>query len=477
MRAGVAGSAWRTRRMRVQKPRLALGLAGVLLVGSLAWADEPGEAPALGDRITQEMVESLSLNKARIEGRRIFSTPFNQHDGLGDGPMNPADAASPGGRPTLGNNGMFLRLNGLDSQTCLECHNVLSSAEIPATFAAGGAGGAVASAFPGVLAPDIADAEGNGFAAMSGRMINPPFVFGAGGVELLGKEMTAELQELKGDAQANPGTVVELVTKGVSFGSIVFEGGAFDTSGLEGVDEDLVVRPFGRKGCCATVREFAKGAFQFHHGIQPVELVGAGADPDGDGIANELLVGELSALHVWGAALETPQQRGKTNRSRSGRALFHEIGCADCHLPELHTTSRFLTLSFPEVPTDPNANVFFNIDLSRDPPGFRRAGTGVRVPLYADLKRHDMGAGLAENTGSEFDAHFTTARLWGVADTAPYLHDGRATTLTQAILLHGGEAESARDIFDTLLPHERKALLAFLRTLRVPQHPNHDRRR
>ena len=67
------------------------------------------------------------------------------------------------------------------------------------------------------------------------------------------------------------------------------------------------------------------------------------------------------------------------------------------------------------------------------------------------------------------DTWFTTARLWGVADTAPYLHDGRALTLTDAILFHGGEAQLARDAFDNLADADKEKMLIFLRTLRTPK--------
>ena len=456
---------------------LSLPLVAVMALTTPVWADEPppGERPALGDRITQEMVNSqFSHKRTRQEGHRIFSTPFNKHDGLGDGPMNPSDTVSPGGRPTLHDNGTFLRMNGLDSQTCLECHGILSNAVIPATFAVGGVGGAAANALPGVIAPDIDDSENNGFADSQGRLINPPFSYGSGGVELLGKEMTADLQALKDNAEANPGTVIDLVTKGVNFGSIVFVSGTLDTSNVDGVDDDLVVRPFGRKGCCATVREFDTGAMQFHHGIQPVEVVGEGVDADGDGVANELLVGELSALHIFQVSLARPGVRGRNKQTEHGRRLFSTMGCASCHIPSLQTERKVLNVSFPEVPTDPSANAYFTIDLSKRPPLFRKAGSGVEVNLFADLKRHDMGPGLAESTGDPLDAFFTTARLWGVADTAPYLHDGRALTLTEAILLHGGEAGVARGNFEALLGHEREAVLAFLRSLRTPLHPSQD---
>ncbi len=448
-------------------------LAVFIIAAAATSATRAGEAPALGTaRITQAMVAGGELSRAQMrrEGRRIFATPFNLLDGLGDGPMDPNEPTAPGGRPTLQANGMFLRANGLDSQTCLECHSLLSNATIPATFAVGGAGGVATNAMAGPTTIDVDDSDGNGFAGFDGRFINPPFVFGAGGVELLAKEMTAELRALRATAESNPGTIVPLLSKGVDFGSIVFQTGIFDTDAVEGVASDLVVRPFGRKGEFATVRAFDVGAMQFHHGIQPTEVVGEGIDDDGDGVVDEILVGELSVLHIFGVTLERPREVRADAEARSGRTIFSAIGCADCHVPELRTTSRRLTVSFPEVDTDPSANVFASFDLSHAPARFKRVpGGGLRVPLFADLKRHDMGPALAETPAGELDAHFTTARLWGVADTAPYLHDGRASTLTEAILLHGGEAEASRNAFDGLDGANQDAVRAFLKTLRTPR--------
>jgi CxxC motif-containing protein (DUF1111 family) len=78
-----------------------------------------------------------------------------------------------------------------------------------------------------------------------------------------------------------------------------------------------------------------------------------------------------------------------------------------------------------------------------------------------------MGPGLAEaidevGTGASV---FLTENLWGVGSTAPYLHDGRATTLTEAILEHGGEAASSRAAFLALSSDAQKDLIAFLNNL------------
>ena len=167
-----------------------------------------------------------------------------------------------------------------------------------------------------------------------------------------------------------------------------------------------------------SVRSMSK-RWQFHFGMEPVELVGEDVDRDNDGVINEVTIGQISALHIFNTTL-TPPLMHLSSDAQAGQELFEHIGCADCHIPALTTTSPMLTYSFPEVPTDPTANVFYRVDLRDYPAFFEEAEQGgIIVPLFADLKRHDMGPGLAESFGEELAAQFTTARLWGVADTAP----------------------------------------------------------
>jgi len=448
---------------------LQLALLFALPVGSFA-QNPPGERSAMSDlQMSQEDIanERISPYRLRRIGGLLFSTPFTKLDGFGHGPVSAHEPDLLETRPTLQGNGTFLRLNGLDAQTCMECHSVLSNASVPFRFGVGGVGSGSANVMAKVTWVDPTSGGEENFA---GRFINPPFVFGSGGVELLGKEMTLDLQQLRAQAQQSPGTRVALVTKGVSFGSISCQqDGTCDTSQVAGVDADLVIRPFGRKGEFATVRAFDAEAMNFHFGMEPVEMVGAGVDRDGDGVTNEVTIGQISALHIFNTTL-TPPLMHLSSDAQDGQELFEHIGCADCHIPALTTNSPMLSYSFPEVPTDPTANVFYRVDL-RDYPAFFEESEhgGLVVPLFADLKRHDMGPELAESFGEELAAQFTTARLWGVADTAPYLHDGRALTLTEAIALHGGEAQAARDAFiDTLDAQEKETLLAFLRSLRTP---------
>jgi hypothetical protein len=451
-----------------------------VLAGSVSSQVPPGEAPKLGPvRITQADITGggLTLDDIRKEGLKIFSSNFNKHDGYGDGPENLADTTSPGGRPTLQDNGTFLRINGLDSQSCMECHSVGSSDTAPFTFAIGGVGGSNNNALFQSTEIDVDDSLGLGYAFYNGRYINPPFLFGAGGVELLAKEMTTDMRAIRRRAHANPNVIFPLVTKGVSFGELSYDffSQSYVTSGIEGVDDDLVVRPFGRKGDNATVRQFDVGALQFHLGMQPVEAVGAGVDSDNDGVTDEILIGELSALHIFNTNLERPVEDALDPDGIAGSILFGTLGCSTCHVPFLDTISPVLTYSFPENHVSPKQNTFYAVDLLTSPAGFdANGGGGVRARLFSDLKRHDMGPDLAETFGSSIDAEFVTARLWGIADTAPYLHDGRALTLTEAISQHGGEAQTVRDAFVALPDADKISLLTFLRSLRTPVDPATD---
>jgi CxxC motif-containing protein (DUF1111 family) len=96
-----------------------------------------------------------------------------------------------------------------------------------------------------------------------------------------------------------------------------------------------------------------------------------------------------------------------------------------------------------------------------------RAEGGV-VMLFSDLKRHDMGDELADqNEGPDgIDRHmFLTRPLWGLAESAPYLHDGRAATIPEAIMAHGGEAAPQRASFEALSEVQRQDLHVFLLSL------------
>ena len=89
------------------------------------------------------------------------------------------------------------------------------------------------------------------------------------------------------------------------------------------------------------------------------------------------------------------------------------------------------------------------------------------MALFSDLKRHDVGQALAEPRPDRgaLAAQFLTRPLWGLARSRPYLHDARAPTLEDAILLHGGEAQEARDAYAALTEPERAPIRVYLMSL------------
>ncbi|GAB2898402.1 di-heme oxidoredictase family protein [Microbulbifer echini] len=461
-----------------------------LLSPTLLFANLAGEGPRLApeDRITQgQIVEGeLTLDEIRKAGLLIFSTPFNRQDGYGDGEHDSSEpdnnSAESGNRPTLQGNGTYLRVNGLDSQNCLECHSIVSNRTVPATLGIGGGGGFSTSAMLRPVNIDVIDEDFDGTAEYNGRLINPLFLFGSGGIELVAREMTEDLQHLKQYALDNPGVIVNLDTKSVNFGTIAAdEHGNLDTSNVQGVDEDLVVRPFGRKGDNASAREFGLNALVFHMGMQATEKFGgADADFDKDGVTNEISVGDLSALSIFVATLDRPFQI-ESSKNTNGFRLFNEIGCADCHRPVMTTERRKLPFKLTGSPHTPFEDTFYEVDLSKPPTIFKSIfGAGIEVQMFSDLKRHDMGIALAETAFFQDEVQnreFITARLWGVADTAPYMHDGRALTLVEAILLHdnpGSEAGYAAQNFNNLSDDDKNKILYFLMSLRMPRDPVSD---
>jgi hypothetical protein len=94
----------------------------------------------------------------------------------------------------------------------------------------------------------------------------------------------------------------------------------------------------------------------------------------------------------------------------------------------------------------------------------------VLVPAFTDLKRHKMGD-LLDNEVLIQDGvptdEWLTRKLWGFASEPPFLHHGRATLISEAILAHGGEAQEARDSFAALSHDDQAAVIEFLKTLQV----------
>jgi hypothetical protein len=335
-------------------------------------------------------------------------------------------------------------------------------------------------------AADVALLRGDGIHSSSAVARNPPSLAGAGLRERLAAELTAALHAQRREAVAfaaaqGYAVQVPLTAKGIAFGRITAHPeGEVDTSELEGIDADLVVRPFGWKGTVATLRDAAEDALLVHLGLQSEHLViegdaarvgeHGGDDPDGDGVSREINEGQVTALTVFVALQELPQELPPDDPYMltlwaRGRLDFEGLGCASCHVPELPLDDAHLTL--PHRYGGPA----LVLDLASDAAAPRIAPAAedgaLRVRLYSDLRRHRMGPTLAEDRperGVPADEYLTPP-LWGVARSRPYLHDGRAPTLEDAILLHGGEAQAAADAYAALDDAGRAPLRVFLTSL------------
>jgi CxxC motif-containing protein (DUF1111 family) len=237
------------------------------------------------------------------------------------------------------------------------------------------------------------------------------------------------------------------------------------TRTLVGIDADLTVRPFMAKGFVRTIREQNLGAFPGHLGIDPTELAGSGSDSDGDGVVNELDPGRLTAVVAYQAMIAAPSFHAVSAQAADGLPVFTTVGCASCHTPILRLDNPTLFLPDPSAPT---SGVSIDLTAPVDVPRLSRTSSAgpVLVPLFSDLKRHDMGPELADPIPLQgVPAQFTTTPLWGLGSTAPYLHDGRATDIDSAIRLHGGEGAAARDAYVALSDGQRSKLIDFLSSL------------
>ncbi len=407
--------------------------------------------------IEQSQIDDGELSLAQIiaHGRQKFTVDFNVLDGLGD----PARL----GINAVGEVAGFNRISGPDSVACTACHGK--------PFA-GGAGDNTAAIFPAFNRPDNVDAPS--FEGLNVK--NSQSVFGGGAKQRLAEEMTAEIQATADEAAAQAADSGQPVTlplsaKGVSFGQITaMTDGTLDTAAIEGISPDLQIRPFNSIGTTLSLRDFTVDAMEQHFGIEAEERFEA--DGDGDGVERELTVGDVTATALFQAALPipttvVPDTPAELAAALRGRTAFSHAQCEGCHIPSMIIDDPVFRERAPD------SEVAAELDLTRDgfAPTLRGLDDGTAIiRLFSDLKRHDMGAQLAEPLLQNERAstqHFMTLPLWGVNSTGPWMHDGRASTLTEAIMLHGGEGEPARQAYQELPESAQADLIEFLKTLQI----------
>jgi CxxC motif-containing protein (DUF1111 family) len=164
----------------------------------------------------------------------------------------------------------------------------------------------------------------------------------------------------------------------------------------------------------------------------------------GPGGEAELSDEDVLKLTTYMRLLGAPPRRNETDAQIiHGEEVFNTVGCANCHAPAVTTANTHPFLELRNQPIHP----------------------------YSDLLLHDMGPNLADNSGKDFASEWRTPPLWGVgllgtiSSHTGLLHDGRAASVLEAVLWHGGEAQAVRDAVVALPAADRDALIAFVGSL------------
>lgn len=408
-------------------------------------------------------------------GDEAFEKESDQRFGKGVGPIS-ANGSEPGRLLTM--------VGGFDSGSCRSCH-----------FKGGPDGSGTLTS--------IAMMRSDGVHANTATLRDSPHVMGLGYIQLIAGEMTADLKNIAEQAQSisratGKAKTMLLKSKDIRFGEITAQAdGSLDTSAVKHVRKDLIVRPFGHKGRAATLFSFVDEALQMHHGLQTdsrleslkskPKLIGAGPewDPDQDGYQNEAAAGRTLLIASYLSMLPVPSIRPPSSSSLAiawgnGLQLFSQVGCASCHVPELKFRKSLITHQIPRFP-----DVQVKIDLAihglspapvkvdHSPNTDDVIVPGVSIFPFTDLRLHDLGPAMADTNdeptldGDEVIGRslWLTRSLWGLADTGPYLHDGRARTVAEAIDWHGGDAAAVRDRFNALEEQKQRSILVYLASL------------
>ena len=460
---------------------LAIAILSAFMCGSAVSAQRLGDVGTIPFHLDQADIEAGRVTFAQLiqHGELLFRAVFNKYDGAG----RPGSTGT--GAPRVsGSVPAMIRTSAPDSNSCAGCHNQPR---------VGGAGDFVANVF--VLAQAL-DPVTESVSGQFSNERNTLGMFGAGPVEMLAREMTEDLLNIQTSALAqarvtSANVAAQLNTKGVNFGSIVAHpDGTVDTSLVQGVNKDLMIRPFHQKGAVFSLREFTNNAMNHHHGMQSDErfsyLLPTNPDPDGDGVTHELTVGDITSLTIFQAQLGTPgrivpQDPTRRRAAELGERLFEDIGCTICHIPAMTLRSRMFTDPNPFNPPgnlrvgDVTRVVSFDMTKDGEKPRLEAtANGGAIVRAYTDLKRHDLCGSTDQFFCNEqvpqagiSTREFLTRKLWDVGNSAPYGHRGDLTTLTEAIDHHHGEAKATRDAFFGLPPEQRAQIIEFLKTLQA----------
>jgi len=438
-----------------------------------------GEGPMIRNHFDQNKINDYDLEEIIEHGEFLFKVSFNELDGLG----RPETSGTTKTRPRRESPQNFNRISGPDANACVACHN------LPRI---GGGGDNSNNVFGLASDIDFATLEGSvGTEDDSSSVLditnerNTIGVFGSGLVELLSREITSDLLNIvekskKLSIEENKVIKADLESKGINYGYIeVHPNGFVDRSNVDGIDSDLVLRPFIQKGVIGTLRDFSNISMNHHHGMQSEELAGLNSDLDRDGIVNELTEGDITAVTIFQATLDFPDNIFSENEEiksaqLKGKEIFNNIGCASCHMPTLPLKSLMFVEPGPlntEISTtivESKKTLVVNLEdyvskLDKDEDG------NYLIPIWSDLKRHDMGSKLDNERPLQKGVptnYWLTKKLWGFYSEPPFLHHGRANLLNDVIEMHQGDAKISSDAYFELDSSEQQYLIEFLKSFK-----------
>jgi len=497
----------------------------ILLASATAHAQDRnpqiGREVAVKQHLQDGQEFEISLHQLVKFGELLFNAKFTVQEGAGRPLSKGTGAAISDPNSPLVFPRNFDRLSSPESNSCAGCHNAPVS---------GGGGDRVTEVF--VLAQRFdhltfdhddtlpmrgAVDESGKFVTMNNGTNDRKTIgmHGSGYLEMVARQMTGDLQAIV--AATPPGSSRHLMSKGVSFGTIIHKiDGTWDCSKVEGLPApslkttgitapSLLILPYHQAGAVVSLRQFTNNAMNHHHGIQSEERFGVNIDADGDGVVNELTTADMTAISVFQATLPVPGQV-IPNDPQIERAIvrgergFDRVGCNRCHTDALPLANKGWMYTEPS-PYNPAGNLQvgpsnypltappLSVDLnSRQLPGPRlepNANGVVMVSAYTDLKLHDISATSNPATDPECEpldqnqpagspaffagnCKFITRKLWGFYNQGgAFMHHGKFTTAREAIEAHNGEALNERRAFDALGSDQQDEIVEFLKSLQV----------
>jgi CxxC motif-containing protein (DUF1111 family) len=245
--------------------------------------------------------------------------------------------------------------------------------------------------------------------------------------------------------------------------------------------KDGKVGRFGWKAQKASLYDFTMTACAVELGLHVPDHPQAGSPqrPDYQPAGYDLNQAECDALVKYLKELPAPAALTTDNAElrtalQSGERLFAKVGCAACHTPQLGDVAGIYSdLLLHDMGADSgdsgNYGVFIPDSVASDSedPIPEAANIQIRNGRFPVPNTQTLQT-IPDDLKGAASQEWRTPPLWGVRDSAPYLHDGRAKTLEQAIAMHGGEGQQAAIAFYRLSKADQIRVLSFLRTLVAP---------